>query len=153
MITSTVLSVVAMGFIIAIVGTEVRAAATAIQFGLKFKAEGGGPRLKGPQPLKKVLQLMRLRYFFGSFIFHEVFAKKHHLKPAYSIVNAALIFFLPLIILRVAGMGGEDLTPMMGAGFLVAGTHFAAAYGPAFLAYREKIAKVTAKGNVFAFTA
>lgn len=151
-VPSVILSVVAVGFLLLLVSTEAKAAITAIEWGMRYKREGGNQVARVPQPLRKVLQLVRLRYVFGSFLFHQVFARKRLAEPAYRLGEPLLLLVLTYGALALAGERVDvEVMPRLGASLLTSFGYFGAQYRGAFLAHRAFIAEVTAKGDVLAF--
>ena len=98
-------------------------------------------------------QLFWLRYQFNSVVFHEVFAYKRRVKPAYRlstfIILHGVVFFTAVV--TTGARGEAQLVEMLGLGCVVGAVYFAAQYGRAFSAHRKLVARLMEKGNPLLF--
>src|ERR1035437_8813474 len=102
-------SLVFLAFVLATVSVETRAVISAYTFSMSYHK---------PQYRWK---LFRLRYFFNSVVFHEIFAFKRRVKPAYKLSSFLMLHGLTfiLMVLRTGAHTDEQLTALLGVGCMV----------------------------------
>jgi hypothetical protein len=137
---SNALALLGLASICIVVSCEVRAFVTALWF-------AAGTKYRGRERRK----LITLRYEFSSPLFHQRFATKRGVKPAYSTWGTAMLTLTTMAVGLVAGYDASHLGQLLGAGFLVSGAYFATRHGRAFVKQREYVAEVNAKGHPLKF--
>ncbi|MDD5336209.1 MAG: hypothetical protein PHS32_20935 [Rhodoferax sp.] len=130
-----------LGFVLAAVSAEVRALLDAWALASTYHK----PQFRVP--------LFWLRYQFNSVCFHEIFAYKRRVKPAYRLSTFLMLHGVVVFtaVLTTGARGNAQLMEVLGLGCVVGGVFFAAQYGRAFSAHRELVARLTAKGNPLLF--